>query len=463
MKVSYKGLMASVPRPAPRMSQVAGPGGNRFWRVEDPVLSPDREVIKGGMWEYQRQWWDLPNFIKLLVGGYGAGKTIIGAKRAISLALENAPVAVAVVSPTYKVARETMVLTIKELLTGKRDLLGKRFKWRYFKQRDEFEIRYKGRFARILLYSGDRPETLKGPNLAAAVIDEPFIQPEEVFHQMVARVRHPKAKRLEIALTGTPEELNWGYDLAVGDLSKRHDVGMVVASTRKNRALDPGYVERLEASYTGRAAEAFIDGKFVSLAQGQVYYAFDPGENVVRRQAPSDAQWGIGMDFNVNPMAFVVFWKWRDTIHFVREYELPNADTEYACSVAREHWGNRVNDVYPDASGRQRHTNAPGGVSDFYYIRRAQYQIHCGEANPPVRDRENAVNAVFKAANGRVRGTVDPDCEKLIKYLSLYNHENKHKKEQQAMSHLLDAMGYPIARLFPVNKEVTKVKRLHGA
>src|SRR5205807_2520124 len=107
---------------------------------------------------------------------------------------------------------------------------------------------------------------------AAAWLDEPFIMHRDVFDQMIARVRHPDSSVKEILLSGTPEQLNWGYDLCVGELKERNDVGMVQASTHTNKALDEGYVGRLEGVLTERAAAAFVDGKFVNLAEGMVYY-----------------------------------------------------------------------------------------------------------------------------------------------------------------------------------------------
>nr|MCK4930054.1 hypothetical protein [Nanoarchaeota archaeon] len=63
-----------------------------FWRQEDPELDADGLVVKGGMWQHQRDWWNSPKFIRALVMGYGGGKTLISGKRAISMARTNAPV-----------------------------------------------------------------------------------------------------------------------------------------------------------------------------------------------------------------------------------------------------------------------------------------------------------------------------------------------------------------------------------
>lgn len=407
------------------------------------------------------------NFI---AGNIVIHNTQIACKRIISLALENAPVPVAIVSPTFMMARRTTIPTIQDLLQGKEAQFGKAFFWRYNSAFHEFKIRFHGRQAQIMILSGERPLSLRGPNIAAAIMDEAFIHEEEVFTQLMARVRHPDASRKELGIVGSPEGLlDWGYDLCAGELGQRADVGIVHASTRENLALGPEYIKRLESVLTEKAAKAYIEGQFVNLSDGLVYYAFDPLEHVVERPIPEFAEIGAGMDFNVNPMAAAVFWRLGPHVHFFAEYEMPNADTEYMCQVLKEnHWrqpGMRENqglrEIYPDASGRFRKTASPGGKSDFYYIKDAGFQIRAREDNPRRKDRFNAVNGKFRSKDGHVSLTISPSCKKLIKYLSTYSHEMMPR--QEAESHILDSMSYPIAYLFPLDRSELSVQRLIGA
>lgn len=456
---AFDAEVLQLPRPAP----LEGKRKSKFWRQIAPGLDENGTLLTGGMWEPQRRWWNLQNFIKVFVGGYGSGKTIQLCKRAISSALQNAPCPVAIVSPSFPLARHTTILTLNTLLAGKQSIYGRRqFHFTYNKTHHEFRIRYKGRQALIIAYSGDDPLSLRGPNLASAYIDEPFIQELEVFTQMVARVRHPDAVKREIGLGGTPEQLNWGYDLCMGEMEDRHDVGVVQCSTRENLVLDPGYVQRLEGAFDDRAADAYIEGKFVNLGTGLVFYSFDPQENVVDLGVQPGAELGVGMDFNVNPMAAAVFWRNGNHMHYFDEIELENADTEYMCSVLRERHGLRLSDVYPDATGKARKTAAPEGKSDFWYLEDAGFTIHADDENPKRRDRFNAVNGKCKPRRGRVTLTVSPRCKRIIKYAQIWSHELMNKANQKAMSHLLDAFSYPIAYLFPATKEAVGMVRLRG-
>ncbi len=429
-----------------------------FWRREDPILSEPNPIsgictVKvGGMWPHQRKWDLLPNFIKVLVGGYGCGKTRQLCKRIIAGALHNAPAWSAVVSPNFPLARRTILPTLVELLDGKASVR-QDFSWKWDKGNHFFKLYIEGRPEATILYlSGDNPDNLKGPNLGQVGIDEPFIQDRKVFDQMSARIRDPRARLHELCLTGTPEELNWGYEICEGEEKGKHDVGIVIADTRDNLALPPGYAKRLLDSYDDKTAAAYVSGKFVSLTSGRIYYAFDRLRNV-KEEFYDGGAWFSGMDFNVNPMAFCVGWHKGERVHIVDEWEIPNSDTQYACSLIREHYP-QVRQCFPDPTGKSRHTNAPGGASDFTWILRSGMIVMAPNEPWPRRDSFNAVNA--KLSKGDM--TIDPRCKKIIRYMTEHSHENANK--QKAMTHLLDSVKYPITYLYPVHRPSTTVSKM---
>lgn len=436
-----------------------------FWRKDDPVLEPvltdGKEtgrfrVIKGGLWPHQRSWWDMPNFVKLLVGGFGVGKSELLCKWSIAAALHNAPVWSAIVSPSFPQARNTIIPTIERLLKGK-STLRRDLKWAHNKTEHRFYLDIDRRPRATLLYlSGDNPDSLKGPNLGTVAIDEPFIQERKVFEMMVARCRDPGARMLGMGLAGTPEELNWGYELAEGDLRQNYDVGYLCADTKENRALPAEYRERLVKGYDPKAVEAYVGGKFVSLTTGLVFYGFDKDRNVKTVKAPDDAIHFWGTDFNVDPMAYVVGWHAGERCHIYAEEELPNTNTEYAASQVRELFP-KVRQCFPDPTGKRRATSAPVGASDHNDIRKAGFTVLAPNGVWPRRDSENSVNKML----GHGRLTIEPTCKKLIHYLRQYAHETAHK--QESMSHLLDAMRYPLTYLFPSHRPATIVTRMVGA
>lgn len=420
--------------------------------MDDPEMDASGAVVRGGMWQHQREWWDMRNFVKALVTGYGGGKTMTLGKRAILTALINAPVPTMTVSPTYPMAEATVVETINELLDG-RCTGEKHMRFRLLKKTPyQFTITNRGRKASIRCYSGEKPARLKGPNVGPAYIDEPFIQHPEVYKQVVARVRHPEAKIKEIGLTGTPEGVvGWGFDLCEGAGRDRQDVGVVQASTSANKALEPEYVQRMEAAYDEAALSAYRDGKFTNMSQGRIYHSFDSTVHVTDEAMPDGAELCIGMDFNVDPMAYLVFWRKGQRVHFVAEYERIDSDAEECAGYIR-HDHPTARKVYADASGSQRSHAGGGGKSAHAYLRQAGLQVTCRPSNPAIIDRINAVNGGLR--NGRV--TISKECKKLRTYLLATTHKESRKSHQKAMGHLLDAFGYPISYLFPVDKQTAQ-------
>jgi len=409
-----------------------------FWRKDDPVLF-DGRVIKGGMWDYQRNLWNSQAFIKALVGGYGSGKTMIGSKRMIASCIFNAPVPIMGVSPSYRQAKRTTIPTIKALLDGRRiDYDWRPSDW-------EFRIRYKGRQGTLWIGSGENPDALKGPNLAAAYLDEPFIMDKPVFDQMLARVRDPRSRLREIWLTGTPEELNWGYDIIEGEDAGKYLLEMVRAKTAGNLALPPDFIDTLRKAYDEKAVQAYMNGEFINLSTGRIYHQFDKCKNLQSVITPPGIPLRLGMDFNVNPMAACVFWINEGHMHVVAEIELPNSDTEDMIKYATGRWPGIVC-AYPDPAGSARHTASAGGVTDHIIIENLGLQVFAHLAHPAIRDRYNAVNT--KLGDGSL--TFDPGCSKLRSYCERLTHEGIRKMDH--MTHLTDALGYPVEYLFPVSR-----------
>lgn len=388
------------------------------------------------MLKHQRQWWELPNFIKLLVGGYGSGKTYIGALRSIYLSYLNHPFPGMYVSPTHSLAQKTIIITLKEILERSE------MDYSFNQMKGEFNIHnFDGK---IWLGSGDNPDSLRGPNLAWAGIDEPFIQKREVFDQMLARVRHPEAEQREIFLTGTPEELNWGYQLTNSD---KLDLGMIQASTLDNIHLPDEYKQTLLNAYTAEQVDAYVHGKFVNLTQGRVYKEFDRTIHVQHRQLDG---WEIAgaMDFNVDQMSCLIFCVNKNELHVFDEFRLKNSGTfDMAEKVKAKYPGIKI---YPDATGSARKTSS--ALSDHDILRQHGFRVITPASNPAVKDRVNAVNKLLKDKKFTLE-----NCPHLVMDLerNVWRNGDIDKRDPE-QTHASDAIGYAISYLFPiVSRKVT--------
>lgn len=424
---------------------------SKFWCTDDPVFGECGSIIRGGMFQHQRDLWNAKEFIKALVGGYGAGKTNICAKRAISLCLHNAPYPIMIVSPNYLQAKGTIIPTIKTLLDGRN------IKYKFNKSDFEFLIFRNGRIGTIWIRSGDKPDSLKGPNLAAALIDEPFIQDYEVFDQMQKRVREPKASFKEIVLTGTPEQLNWGYDICEGDRKDEFDIKVIHAPTYANKALGEQVVSNMFAGADDKLIEAMREGKFVNMSKGAIYYAFNRSKHVINDFSFNDTATNkeevfIGMDFNVNPMSFIAFVKREDVLIFFQEFALPNSDTQEACDIIKKLFGDRCKKIFPDPACRQRRTSATAGKTDKSIIEFNGFEVIARAGHPTKRDRYNATNSRLS----KEKILIYKGCKNLIKSFEQMSHELLTK--QEALTHMPDAATYAVEYIYPIGKIIQASK-----
>jgi phage terminase large subunit len=414
-----------------------------FWRKEDPEIV-DGTVSKGGMFEHQRQWWHSPAYMKVLVAGYGAGKTLISAKRAISVALQNNGSPYLYISPSYKMAKRTIVPHLNTLLDGRG------IAYRHNKSDHEFKLKYKGRTGIIWIGSGDDPSSLKGPNVGAINIDEPFIQDRGVFLQAMARVRDPKAVIRELTMTGTPEELNWGFDICEGDEKGRHDLETIHASTLDNFALPKQYTDSLNSGYDERAIDAYRDGKFVILSDGLVYRQFSK-LNVIDVDTPAGGNLLVGMDFNVDPMSAGICHEVGNELHQCDEIIIQNSDTPALCKELLRRYPNHTFTVYPDSSGKSRSSK---GFTDFSLIKEVLgdrlQSLEYPKKNPYLRDRFNSVNAMMCNSVGERKYFVHPRCKETIADYerTTYPYED-FKRKNPKRTHASDNIGYLIHRRYP--------------
>ncbi len=281
-------------------------------------------------------------------------------------------------------------------------------RYRYNKTDHEFFI--PGWNGTIWIASGDEPESLKGPNLATAGIDEPFLMKEEILQVVLSRLRHPEARLRELFLTGTPEQLNWGYELAQ-NVDGRYDLGTVIGRTADNVHLPGQFVAMLERAFDENQRAAYMEGRFVNLVAGRVYRHFERSM-VAERAVPQGTAVMAGIDFNVDYLTAELFFVAGEGVHFFDEIRLSDATTfELAERLHERFPGIRV---FPDPSGRDRRTSSLG--SDFTILRDKGFTVEARAAHPPVRWRNGEIDKVTNAA----------------------------------LTHASDAAGYAVEKLFPV-------------
>ena len=152
---------------------------------------------------------------------------------------------------------------------------------------------------------------------------------------------------------------------------------------------------------------------------------------------------------------------------------LPDSNTLAACEellrrTAKWNFSYPIEiEVYGDAS-EPRQTSASRTdwqiVKEFFarYRDRFHSTFHVPSSNPLVKDRVNCVNARLRNHAGQNRLFVDQNCKHLIKDLEQVSwrsdpHGNALAvldKSDRARTHVSDALGYLIARVFPMRAQM---------
>ncbi|WP_321471122.1 terminase large subunit domain-containing protein [uncultured Paludibaculum sp.] len=248
------------------------------------------------------------------------------------------------------------------------------------------------------------------------------------------------------------------------------------------------YLQALQLGLSPEAWAAQYQGRPANLVGiGNVYRSFSKAKNV--RPVCFDPRRPLcwSLDFNVDPMCSTISqWHEEDmpytyltnqrkqVVSVLQEVCLPNSSTLEAC----EEFVNRTEPyrrlmqgrsiqvrIYGDRSGQSRKTV---GDSDYQAIRdffklHPEYRVtmHLSKSNPSVKDRVNAVNAMFCNAAAEVRCFVDPSCTELIadcaqvswKRDSSGNTTGQIDKSDMARTHVTDAFGYFVQKQFATNSQ----------
>jgi hypothetical protein len=94
------------------------------------------------------------------------------------------------------------------------------------------------------------------------------------------------------------------YDFFVKNKDKNRV--LVKARTKDNPYLPSTYIETLKGIYSATELEAYLNGEFVNITSGNVYYAFDRLNNHSDREVEDSDILHVGMDFNINQMCAIV-------------------------------------------------------------------------------------------------------------------------------------------------------------
>ncbi len=377
--------------------------------------------------------------------GYGAGKTRALCAKAVMMAAANQGFIGCVMEPTGPLIRDIWQTDFESFLET--------YEIPYTFRASplpEYMLHLPGGDTKILCRSFENWSRIIGLNLAWVLADEidtvtPSIA-NKAFPKILGRLRSGNVRQFGAA--STPEGFRWMWNTFGSDEAKaRPDRHLIKMRTVDNPHLPPDFIERLEANYDPSLLRAYLDGEFVNLTTGQVYDRFDRVKHVVSELPDTDREpLRIGVDFNVGNMSAVIAVRLGSSLLVIDEISGAHDTDALAQEVVRRYPHRRMY-AYPDASGGNRSTNA--SQTDVQILESYGMSNQSPRANPPVRDRVAAVQALLENGKGQVRLQVSETCKRVIECLELQCYTDKGDPDKDAgFDHMNDALGYLVWREF---------------
>ena len=323
----------------------------------------------------------------------------------------------------------------------------------------------------ICLRGADNYDSLRGDGLDFLVLDEYASIAREAWTEVLRPALADKQGRA--LFIGTPRGFNHFYEL-VESAATHPDWNAFHFTTAEG-----GNVSREELASAAKEMDQRtycqeFNATFENLGVGRAYYAFDRISNVRNLAYSGRFPLSWSLDFNMNPLCSVLAQVGNGGVCVLEEMILPDSNTLTACEeflrrTEKWHFGlPLIIDVYGDSTANQRRTSASRTdwqiVKEFFgrYPDRFHVRFHVPSVNPVVKDRVNCVNAKLRNHAGEHRLFIDQNCKHLIQDLEQVSwrsdpHGNllgELDKSDRARTHVSDALGYLIAREFPMRTKM---------
>jgi len=369
-----------------------------------------------------------------LVAGFGSGKSRAATHKTVEKKKMYPGINVAYYLPTYPLIEDIAYINFEQELT--------RQNIPYTLNKSSKSIHTP--LGKIIFRSMDNPNYIVGYEVGYSVIDEADIlglaKMKKAVVKIVARNRTPLPNGDHNCLdfVSTPEGYQFMYQFFIKKSSEHRK--LIRAKTSDNPHLPDDYIETLQDIYTTEELQAYLNGEFVNLTSGTVYYTFDRRLNHTDEEIKPHEVLHIGMDFNITDM--------NATVGVIRRGkpmtlgEISGVyDTSQMIEQIKERYPRHSVVIYPDASGAARNTTTT--ETDHTLLKKAKFKVRSPKANPAVKDRVTSMNVGFKNSKGERHHLINTNnCPNLTEALEQQPYKNGVPDKTSGHDHITEANGY---------------------
>lgn len=321
--------------------------------------------------------------------------------------------------------------------------------------------------SQIRFVSGETFQRLRGETLHGAVIDEVRDQHPELWPQVI----RPMLTTTQgwAVFVSTPQGFDHFYDLAE-KAKEDPDWFFMSAPSTANPLFTQDELESARRAMSEPEFQQEIMAEFRDLQRGSAYISFSAANVLdknpfVKGELPISPHLPIvvGLDFNVGSMRWVLGQRRNDDWYWFDEISISNTNSQECAQelVARVQGHDPGVVLCGDASGNSRHSSA--SQSDYVIICQAldsakvKWTNATPDANPPVKERVNTVNAKLKDASGAAHMWINPRCKQLIRDMQRVtwkaganSNSILDQSTDKTLTHASDAAGYAVVVLTPM-------------
>lgn len=269
-------------------------------------------------------------------------------------------------------------------------------------------------------------------------------------------------------LMGVPEGLNHYYDLcqmaeAGGDPNYR------VFHWKSAEILPPDVIESVKRSMSARQFRQEFEAAFET-ASGRIYEDYSKANHTKEVIQPHEQLLWMH-DQNFTPLSSAIGVRRDDALYLLDEIVLTSAVSKQSAIEFVEKYKDHQNKhvlIYGDPAGRagEKHGHE-SDYTDIEGVLRAngwKFTRKVRPAAPAIKDRQNAVRAKVKTADGHISLFVNPVrakwCDKGLATVQLKEGSAFQEDQTNKYQHITTAIGYCIDREWPVVKRIAVVEPL---
>jgi hypothetical protein len=332
--------------------------------------------------------------------------------------------------------------------------------------------------SRVFYKSSDNPDALLGETLNGAIMDETAKQKREIWTRYIMPMLGTTSGWCDFL--STPNGFDWFYDLYQSHITKPN-WGAFHAPSTSNPLWTTEMVQEAKDSMSEDLFAQEIMAEFRDIGSGTCYVSFKVARNVVSSNPFAEPGMlysphlpiVVGMDFNLNPMSWVLGQQNKNHMHWEDELILPRTHTEEAATAlvqkVMHHPSGLI--LIGDASGKAGQRAAHAGQSDYDVIKNVlrrngiTWQDRTPDANPGIKDRVNTANSALCSAGGEVRMTFNARMKTTIKDFQRRSWKQgatnlAFDNSDPEIGHASDAATYPVCVLMPI-RQIGAVGRIH--